>query len=101
MNEPLAQRLRPKSLAEVCGQQHLLGEGKVFRRAVENGRIPNMIFYGPSGVGKNRNPRYGVFAAGSKRVYPECDQIQAGTIDREAVCVGNCPAERADSAAAI
>ncbi len=54
--EPLAQRLRPRTLAEVCGQRHLLGEGKVFRRTLEaaqaSGRIPNMIFYGPSGVGK-------------------------------------------------
>ena len=52
MNEPLAQRLRPKTLAEVCGQQHLLAEGQVFRRTIESGRIPNMIFYGPSGTGK-------------------------------------------------
>ena len=44
MNEPLAQRLRPKTLADVCGQQHLLAEGQVFRRTIESGRIPNMIF---------------------------------------------------------
>ena len=50
--EPLAQRLRPRTLDEVCGQQHLLGPGRVFRRTVESGKIPNMIFYGPSGVGK-------------------------------------------------
>lgn len=48
MNEPLAQRLRPKTLADVCGQQHLLAPGRVFRRTIESGRIPNMIFYGPS-----------------------------------------------------
>ena len=52
MNEPLAQRMRPKTLAEVCGQQHLLAPGRVFRRTIESGRIPNMIFYGPSGTGK-------------------------------------------------
>ena len=52
MNEPLAQRMRPKTLADVCGQQHLLAEGQVFRRTIESGRIPNMIFYGPSGTGK-------------------------------------------------
>ena len=44
MNEPLAQRLRPKTLAEVCGQQHLLAPGRVFRRTIESGKIPNMIF---------------------------------------------------------
>ena len=53
MNEPLAQRMRPKTLAEVCGQQHLLAPGRVFRRTIESGRIPNMIFYGPSGNGQN------------------------------------------------
>ncbi|MFV0412850.1 MAG: AAA family ATPase, partial [Oscillospiraceae bacterium] len=49
---PLAERLRPASLAEVVGQQHLLAEGKVFRRTIEGGLVPNMIFYGPSGCGK-------------------------------------------------
>lgn len=47
MNEPLAQRLRPKTLADVCGQQHLLAPGRVFRRTIESGRIPNMIFTAP------------------------------------------------------
>ena len=50
--EPLAQRLRPRTLDEVCGQQHLLGKNTVFRRTIDSGHIPNMIFYGPSGVGK-------------------------------------------------
>ena len=54
MNEPLAQRLRPKTLADVCGQQHLLAPGRVFRRTIESGRIPNMIFYGPSVPEKRR-----------------------------------------------
>lgn len=52
MNEPLAQRLRPTNLSQVCGQQHLLAPDCVFRRTIDSGRIPNMIFYGPSGVGK-------------------------------------------------
>ena len=46
MQSPLADRLRPRTLAEVCGQQHLLGPGRVFRKAIESGRVPNMIFYG-------------------------------------------------------
>lgn len=49
---PLADRLRPRTLDEVVGQKHLLGEGKMLRRVIESGQIPNMIFYGPSGVGK-------------------------------------------------
>jgi len=49
---PLADELRPASLDEVYGQEHLLGEGAMLRRIIESGRIPNLIFYGPSGVGK-------------------------------------------------
>ena len=49
---PLAERLRPHTLDEMVGQQHLFGPGKPMRRIIESGQIPNMIFYGPSGVGK-------------------------------------------------
>ena len=52
MATPLADRIRPKTLDEVVGQKHILGEGKPLRRIIESGKIPNMIFYGPSGVGK-------------------------------------------------
>ncbi len=52
MNKPLASVLRPNNFNDVCGQQHLLNKDAVFRRAIESGSIPNMIFYGPSGVGK-------------------------------------------------
>jgi putative ATPase len=49
---PLAERLRPKTLAEVIGQQHLLGPGKPLRAAFESGRLHSMILWGPPGVGK-------------------------------------------------
>lgn len=49
---PLADRLRPQNLDECFGQEHLLGEGKILRNIIEKNEIPNMIFYGPSGVGK-------------------------------------------------
>ena len=49
---PLADKIRPSSLDEVVGQKHLLGKGKPLRRIIESGEIPNMIFYGPSGIGK-------------------------------------------------
>ena len=52
MRAPLADRIRPQTLDDVVGQQHLLGKGKVLRRIIESGTIPNMVFYGPSGVGK-------------------------------------------------
>ena len=52
MPAPLADRIRPKTLSDVVGQEHILAEGKPLRKIIESGRIPNMIFYGPSGVGK-------------------------------------------------
>lgn len=52
MYQPLADEIRPRTLDEVYGQQHILGEGALLRRIIESGSIPNMIFYGPSGVGK-------------------------------------------------
>ncbi len=52
MSAPLAEAIRPKTLDDVVGQQHLLAPGKPLRRIIESGRIPNMIFYGPSGIGK-------------------------------------------------
>ena len=52
MYQPLADLLRPTTLDEVYGQEHILREGAVLRRLIESGNIPNMIFYGPSGTGK-------------------------------------------------
>lgn len=52
MSSPLADRLRPKTIDEVVGQTHLLGENASLRCIIESGNIPNLIFYGPSGVGK-------------------------------------------------
>ena len=49
---PLADFLRPKTIDEMVGQQHLLSSGTIFRKSIENNHIPNMIFYGPPGVGK-------------------------------------------------
>ena len=52
MSSPLADRIRPCELDDIVGQKHILGKGKVLRNIIENGNIPNLIFYGPSGVGK-------------------------------------------------
>ena len=52
MSSPLADRMRPESISDVVGQKHLLGEGKLLKKIIESGEIPNMIFYGPSGIGK-------------------------------------------------
>lgn len=52
MPSPLADRIRPKTLDDVAGQEHILGKGKPLRRIIESGKVPNMIFYGTSGIGK-------------------------------------------------
>ena len=49
---PLAERLRPKTLHDLIGQEHLTGKGSVLRNSIENGKIPSMILWGPPGVGK-------------------------------------------------
>lgn len=52
MSAPLADKIRPMTLDDVVGQEHILAPGKPLRRIIESGAVPNMIFYGPSGVGK-------------------------------------------------
>ena len=52
MRRPLADEIRPQELDEVVGQRHILGEGGLLRRVIESGKVPNMVFYGPSGTGK-------------------------------------------------
>ena len=52
MYQPLADLLRPTTLDEVFGQDHILAPGAVLRRLIDSGNVPNMVFYGPSGTGK-------------------------------------------------
>ncbi len=56
--QPLADRLRPQTLDDIVGQKHLIGEGKALRKIIDSGSIPNLIFYGPSGVGKTTLAAY-------------------------------------------
>ena len=66
MSTPLADRIRPRSLEEMVGQEHLLGEEALLRRIAQGKNIPNMIFYGPSGVGKTTAARIIAASAGKK-----------------------------------
>lgn len=68
MASPLADRIRPKTLDEMVGQRHILGEGGLLRRIAESGETPNLIFYGPSGVGKTTAARIIAARAGKKLV---------------------------------
>ncbi len=83
MAAPLADRIRPLSLDDVVGQQHLLGDGMPLKNIVESGRIPNMIFYGPSGVGKTTVARIIAERAG-KRLH-KLNGTNASTADIKAV----------------
>ncbi len=58
MLAPLPERLRPHTINDFVGQQHLIGEGKVLRRLIESGNIPSIIFWGPPGVGKTSLARF-------------------------------------------
>jgi len=69
MQTPLADRVRPKNIDEVAGQRHLLAEGKILRKIIDSGDIPNLIFYGPSGVGKTTVAKIIASQTGKKLCY--------------------------------
>ncbi len=83
MASPLADRLRPRTLDEVVGQQHLLAPGRSLRRIIESGQIPNMIFYGPSGVGKTTVAR--IIAAQTKKRLHRLNGTNASLSDIKAI----------------
>jgi putative ATPase len=76
---PLAERMRPKSLADYVGQQHLVGEGAVLRRAVESKNLPSLILWGPPGVGKTTLAH--ILAAELKRPFYSLSAINSGVKD--------------------
>ncbi|MCC7246614.1 MAG: AAA family ATPase, partial [Saprospiraceae bacterium] len=81
---PLAERMRPQTLAEYVGQQHLVGEGAVLRQAVERGKIPSFILWGPPGVGKTTLAQ--IIARLLERPFVQLSAINAGVKDiREAL----------------
>ena len=77
--QPLAERMRPQTLDEYVGQQHLVGEKAVLRRAVESGRIPSFILWGPPGVGKTTLAS--IVAQTLKRPFHVLSAISAGVKD--------------------
>ena len=79
MQKPLADEIRPRSLDDVVGQQHILGKNGMLRRIIESGQAPNMIFYGPSGTGKTTVA--GIIADATKRTLRKLNATQAGTAD--------------------
>lgn len=79
MNIPLADRFRPQTLDDIVGQKHILAEGKPLRKIIESGKIPNLIFYGPSGVGKTTLATY--IAKKTNRVFKKLNGTTASTAD--------------------
>ena len=79
MYQPLADILRPTTLDEVCGQEHILGEGAILRRLIDSGKVPNMIFYGPSGTGKTTVAN--IIAQQTKRKLYKLNATTASTSD--------------------
>ena len=80
---PLAARLRPRTLEEIVGQQHLLGKGKVLRRLIEDDHISSMIFWGPPGVGKTTLAR--VIANRTKAAFIDFSAVTSGIREIRAV----------------
>ncbi len=74
--QPLAARLRPRSLEEYAGQTHLLGKGKVLRRLIENDQVSSMIFWGPPGVGKTTLAR--IIAGRTKSSFIDFSAVTSG-----------------------
>ena len=79
MYQPLADVLRPTRLEEVVGQEEILGEGKMLRRMIESGNVPNLIFYGPSGTGKTTVAN--IIADATKRTLYKLNATTATTAD--------------------
>ena len=79
MYKPLAARIRPQTIDEMVGQQHLIGKNAPLRRIIESGAIPNMIFYGSSGIGKTTLA--GIIAAKTNRPLYKLNATTASTGD--------------------
>ena len=83
MYRPLADEIRPTSLDDVVGQEHILGKKGLLRRIIDSDRIPNMIFYGPSGCGKTTVAN--IIALKSGRVLHKLNATTAGTADIKSI----------------
>ncbi|MBR6392555.1 MAG: replication-associated recombination protein A [Eubacterium sp.] len=83
MNNPLADRIRPTEISEIVGQKHLLSPGKALYNMIENGEVPNLIFYGPSGVGKTTVAQ--IIANKTKRALRKLNGTTASTNDIKSI----------------
>lgn len=82
--EPLAARMRPRTLEEVVGQRHILGDGKLLRRVIEADRLTNIILFGPPGCGKTTLAE--VIAKTTKRNFVRCSGVVSNVAELRKVC---------------
>lgn len=83
MSVPLADRMRPKTIEEMVGQQHLIAKDKMLYNIIKSGKIPNMIFYGPSGVGKTTLAS--IIASGADMTLHKLNGTSCSTADIKAI----------------
>src|SRR5574344_608994 len=81
---PLAARMRPQTLEEVVGQDHILGPGKLLRRVIEADRLTNLIFYGPPGCGKTTLAE--VIARVTRRRFERTSGVLSNVAALRAIC---------------
>jgi putative ATPase len=79
VNQPLADRLRPKSLDDYVGQDHLVGEGSILRKSIESGNIPSFILWGPPGTGKTTLAK--IVANKHNRIFFTLSAVHSGVKD--------------------
>ncbi len=82
--EPLAARMRPRSIDEIEGQDHILGEGRLLRRVIEADRLTNIILYGPPGCGKTSIAE--AIAKSTKRNFVRLSGVTSGVADIRKIC---------------
>ena len=83
MVSPLADRLRPQNIDDMVGQEHILSKGKLLRKIIESGKIPNMIFYGPPGTGKTTLA--GIISKQTSRTLHKLNATSASTGDLKTI----------------